>query len=140
MAALHALIAAVGMACLAVGAGGAGGALLALACRRIQSREAPGWLLRHVSVCLPVALFGFAMVLATHTRNSTACEVLLLVCINARIVLHRLCRPPDGGRGRADLWLLLPHDLLVVYRLLADSLAHSTERSPTTSLRSRSSW
>lgn len=67
-----------------------------------------------VSFTLPLALAGLALSAAA----APALEVgigLFLVCVYARILIHRLCKLTYGPAGRSSLWLLPARELLLFW-------------------------
>jgi ceramide glucosyltransferase len=68
-----------------------------------------------ITFSLPLAVVGFALTTAQEASCSTAGFVLLLFCINFRVILHRLSQRPDNTRGRSGLWLLPLRDLLICW-------------------------
>jgi len=67
-----------------------------------------------ITFSLPLALLGFALSVA-QPACAAAGLVLLLICINARLILHRLAQRAGDLRGRSGLWLLPFRDLLVCW-------------------------
>jgi ceramide glucosyltransferase len=65
-----------------------------------------------ITFSLPLAVVGFALS-AAQPSSSAAGLVLLLICVNARVILHRLAQQPDNTRGRSGLWLLPLRDSLI---------------------------
>jgi ceramide glucosyltransferase len=61
---------------------------------------------------LPLAVVGFALSAAQATCFAVGL-VLLLICVNARVVLHRLSQRPGDARGPSGLWLLPLRDSLI---------------------------
>jgi ceramide glucosyltransferase len=79
--------------------------------RALRRRSFPFLL---ITFSLPLALVGFALS-AAQASFSAAGLVLLLICLTARVILHRLSQPPDNARGRSGLWLLPLRDLLICW-------------------------
>jgi len=67
-----------------------------------------------ITFSLPLAVLGFALSVA-QPACAAAGLVLLLICINARLILHRLAQRAGDLRGRSGLWLLPFRDLLVCW-------------------------
>ncbi len=67
-----------------------------------------------VSFSLPLALAGFALSAARPAAAGTGI-VLLLLCVSARILLHRLAKLTNGPAGRSSLWFLPLRDLLLFW-------------------------
>lgn len=67
-----------------------------------------------VTFSLPLAFIGFALS-AAQASCYGAGLVLLLICVNARLILHRLAQRVGDLRGRSGLWLLPFRDLLVCW-------------------------
>jgi ceramide glucosyltransferase len=67
-----------------------------------------------ITFSLPLAVVGFALTTA-QASCFTAGFVLLLFCINFRVILHRLSQRPDNTRRRSGLWLLPLRDLLICW-------------------------
>ena len=67
-----------------------------------------------ITFSLPLAVVGFALSTA-EASCSAAGLVLLLICVNARLILHRLSQRPDDARGRRALWLLPLRDSLMCW-------------------------
>jgi ceramide glucosyltransferase len=67
-----------------------------------------------ITFSLPLALVGFALSVA-QASCSGAGFVLLMICVNARVILHRLSQGSGDLRGRSGLWLLPLRDALVCW-------------------------
>jgi ceramide glucosyltransferase len=67
-----------------------------------------------ITFSLPLAVVGFALT-AAQASCSAAGLVLLLICVNARVILHRLSQQPGNRRGRSGLWLLPLRDSLICW-------------------------
>jgi hypothetical protein len=67
-----------------------------------------------ITFSLPLAIIGFALS-AAQASCYGAGLVLLLICVNARLILHRLSQRVGDLRGRGGLWLLPLRDLLVCW-------------------------
>jgi ceramide glucosyltransferase len=63
---------------------------------------------------LPLAVVGLALSAAQATCFAVGL-VLLLICVNARVVLHRLSQRPGDARGPGGLWLLPLRDSLICW-------------------------
>jgi ceramide glucosyltransferase len=67
-----------------------------------------------ITFSLPLAIVGFALT-AAQASFFAAGLALLLICVMARVVLHRLSQTPDNARRRSGLWLLPLRDLLICW-------------------------
>ena len=67
-----------------------------------------------ITFSLPLAIVGFALT-AAQASFVAAGLALLLICVMARVVLHRLSQTPDNARRRSGLWLLPLRDLLICW-------------------------
>jgi ceramide glucosyltransferase len=67
-----------------------------------------------ITFSVPLAIVGFVLS-AAEVSCAGIGLALLLVCINARILLHRLARRPGDRAGRRGLWLVPLRDLLVCW-------------------------
>jgi ceramide glucosyltransferase len=67
-----------------------------------------------ITFSVPLAIVGFALSTALPLASEIGLT-LLMVCINARIVLHRLSKRPGDRIGRGGLWLVPARDLLVCW-------------------------
>jgi ceramide glucosyltransferase len=67
-----------------------------------------------VTFSLPLAVLGFALS-ALQASCFAAGLVLLLICVNARVILHRLSQRRDDTRARSGLWLLPLRDSLICW-------------------------
>jgi ceramide glucosyltransferase len=67
-----------------------------------------------ITFSLPLAVIGFALSTAQASCSGVGL-VLLLTCINARVILHRLSQRPDDARGRRGLWFLPLRDSLMCW-------------------------
>jgi len=67
-----------------------------------------------VSFSMPLALIGFALA-ATQAFALDAGVVLLLLCANARFLLHRLSKTTHGPSGRSSILLLPLRDMLLFW-------------------------
>jgi ceramide glucosyltransferase len=77
--------------------------------RALRPRSFPFLL---VTFSLPLAIVGFALS-AAQASCFTAGLLLLLICVSARVLLHRLSQRPGDARGRSGLWLLPLRDSLI---------------------------
>ena len=67
-----------------------------------------------ITFSLPLSLLGFALMLV-GTWPHVWGIALLAVCINARVLLHRLARTAGQRSGRWGIWLVPLRDLLVFW-------------------------
>lgn len=67
-----------------------------------------------ITFSVPLAIVGFALSTALPLASEIGLA-LLMVCINARIALHRLSKRPGDRIGRGGLWLVPARDLLVCW-------------------------
>ncbi len=67
-----------------------------------------------VSFSLPLALTGLALSAAVPAAFEAGL-VLLLLCIYARLLMHRLAKLANGPAGRSSLWFLPVRDLLLFW-------------------------
>jgi ceramide glucosyltransferase len=79
--------------------------------RALRPRSFPFLL---VTFSLPLAVLGFALT-AAQASCLAAGFVLLLICVNARVILHRLSQRPGDARGPGGLWLLPLRDSLICW-------------------------
>src|SRR5260370_5446249 len=67
-----------------------------------------------ITFSLPLAVLGFAFS-AAEASCLPAGLVLLLICVSARVILHRLSQRPGDARGPGSLWLLPLRDSLICW-------------------------
>jgi len=67
-----------------------------------------------ITFSLPLAVLGCALS-AAQPFCFAAGLVLLLICVNARLMLHRLSQRPGDARRRSGLWLLPLRDSLICW-------------------------
>jgi hypothetical protein len=67
-----------------------------------------------ITFSLPLAVLGFALS-AAQPSCFAAALVLLLICVNARLILHRLSQRPGDARRRSVVWLLPWRDWLICW-------------------------
>src|SRR5262249_8180783 len=67
-----------------------------------------------ITFSVPLALIGFALSTAQPSCWAVGLA-LLIVCINARFILHRLSKRTGDRAGRGGLWLLPLRDMLVCW-------------------------
>jgi ceramide glucosyltransferase len=79
--------------------------------RALRPRSFP---LLFITFSLPLAVIGFALS-AAQASYSAAGLVLLLICVYARVALHRLSQPSGHARGSSGLWLLPLRDSLIFW-------------------------
>ncbi|HLY66409.1 MAG TPA: glycosyltransferase, partial [Chloroflexota bacterium] len=79
--------------------------------RALRPRSFP---LLIVTFSLPLAVLGLALA-ALQASCFAVGLVLLLICVNARVILHRLSQRPADARRRSRLWLLPLRDSLICW-------------------------